>query len=94
MRMYLAWAALLIVQNFSFVIVSRSSSLLYHGIASIFSNGIWFASQFILMGNIAQAIQSANLTKCVLLVLFYTTFTLIGSLSSHWVAMKYLEKAK
>jgi hypothetical protein len=91
------WAALLIVQNFSFVLVSRarnSGSLGYHAIASVFSNGVWFASQFILIGTITDAIKNSSTGQAVKLGIFYTVFTLLGSISSHWFSMKYLEKGK
>jgi hypothetical protein len=65
---------------------------MYHAIASVFSNGIWFASQFIIIDNISKVIKNADLGLGIKLALFYTCFTMIGSLSSHWMAMKFFEK--
>jgi hypothetical protein len=56
---WLVWACLLLVQNASFTWVSRgrrnSSSLAYHGLASIFSNGIWFIALMFAVDKIADA---------------------------------------
>ncbi len=51
------WFILLIVQNAAFTLVSRarnSGSYSYHALAAVFSNGIWFASQFILIGMVVK----------------------------------------
>lgn len=91
---WMLWGILLLVQNFSFTIVSRarnSKSLAYHAIASVFSNSIWFASQFIIIDSISKVIKTADLVLGIKLGLFYTCFTMIGSLSSHWMAMKFWE---
>lgn len=45
----IGWGLLCIVQNAAFTMVSRarnSGSDLYHGVAAVFSNGIWFAAIF------------------------------------------------
>ena len=91
------WAVLLIGQNFSFTLVSRarnSGSLGYHALAAVFSNGVWFVSQFILIGSIVDAIKTADVGKAIALGVFYTVCTIVGSVSSHWFAMRYLEKGK
>jgi hypothetical protein len=94
---WLLWAVLLIVQNFSFTMVSRarnSGSILYHGIAAIFSNGVWFASMFIIVDSINHAIKDASLARALLLGLFYTACTVAGSLSSHYILMRWVEKGR
>ena len=94
---WILWAMLLIIQNFSFTLVSRarnSSSLGYHAIAALFSNGVWFLSQFILIASITDAIKNASISYAVMLGVFYTTFTIVGSVSSHWFSMRFLERGK
>jgi hypothetical protein len=91
------WAFLLIIQNASFTLVSRarnSKSLVYHAWASLFSNGIWFASQFILIDNIVQILKTSDLVLAVTTGTVYIGATMTGSLSMHYIAMHYLEKDK
>ena len=78
---------LVILQNASFTLVSRarnSNSLWYHTIASVLSNGIWLLV-------IRQVVL--NLDNWVLM-LTYLVGAVIGSISMHYVAMKYFEKKK
>jgi hypothetical protein len=89
------WALLLIVQNAAFTWVSRarnSGSLKYHALAAVFSNGIWFASQFILISMVVD--PTSTWQKNVGLGLVYIVSTVIGSVLMHWVSMKYLETGK
>lgn len=91
------WAIALIIQNFSFTLVSRarnSSSYLYHGLAAIGSNGVWFATNLFLVYNIITLVKNSDVMTAVWLGIFYTIFTVTGSLVSHWVCMKYFEKPK
>lgn len=86
------WGILLLLQNASFTWVSRarnSGSVMYNGVASIFSNGIWMVGQAIIVVNIAEA-----KTPLWQMVLFYTTLCTIGSMGSQWILMKYIEKGK
>ena len=78
---------LVILQNASFTLVSRarnSSSLLYHGLASVLSNGIWL----LVIKNVVS-----NFDKPVMMWT-YLAGSVIGSLAMHHVAMKYFEKKK
>lgn len=87
-----SWAVLLLLQNASFTWVSRarnSGSVVYNGVASIFSNGIWMVGQSIIIVNIAQA--KAPLLS---MVLFYALFCTIGSVISQWILIKYVETGK
>lgn len=86
---------MLIAQNFVFTLVSRarnSKSLAFHALASIPSNGVWVASQFILVGEAYKITQTQDIKKAILVGTFYTFFTMLGSISSHYVSMNYLEK--
>lgn len=76
---------LVILQNASFTLVSRarnSNSLIYHTIASVLSNGIWLLV-------IRQVVM--NLDNWILMIT-YLVGAVIGSISMHYIAMKYFEK--
>ena len=90
---WIVWALMLIAQNAAFTWVSRarnSGSLGYHALASVFSNGIYIVSMFF----IVDKLKSAGPGHIASVAVFYTTFTLIGSVAMHHVSMKYLEKGK
>lgn len=91
----LAWALLLVCQNASFTLVSRarnSRSLWYHGVASVFSNGIWFASQFILISIVIKELRS--IPEMLTTAAVYITSSVTGSVLMHYISMKFLEKGK
>lgn len=92
---YFLWWLLLVVQNAAFTWVSRarnSGSIRYHAVASFFSNGIWFASQLIL---ISMAVRpDMGWERLAALGAVYVSGTVAGSLLMHWVSMRYLEKGK
>lgn len=93
---WLIWGALLLAQNASFTWVSRarnSSSILYHGIASIFSNGIFFVNLMVNV-NMISSLGSADIWHKAAIVGFYTLFTVVGSVSMHHFLMKKVEKGK
>lgn len=89
------WFLLLVFQNAAFTWVSRarnSGSLSYHAVASIFSNGIFFVSQFFMISMVAD--HSMPLDRKVMLGVVYITATVLGSVLMHWFTMKYLEQGK
>jgi hypothetical protein len=90
-----AWFLLLVCQNAAFTWVGRarnSGSLGYHATASAFSNGIFFASQFILISMVTDS--SMPLDAKIGLGLVYISATVTGSVLMHWVSMKFLESGK
>jgi hypothetical protein len=91
------WAVILIMQNFAFTFVSRarsSGSIVRHAIASVFSNGIWFVSQIIIFTAMFQMMLGKyGLKMQVFTAVYYTVFTMIGSLTAHWFSLK-TEKGK
>lgn len=94
---WILWAASLLLQNASFTWVSRarnSGSVGYHAIAAVGSNGIWFLNQFIVIDFITKAIRSHDLWIALRAGIFYTIFTVIGSVSMHYLLLKYVEKGK
>ena len=87
MKEILILFVLVILQNASFTLVSRarnSNSLLYHGVAAVFSNGIWLLV-------IRHIILNPN---NVSLMITYVIAAVIGSIGMHYVAMRFFEKKK
>lgn len=75
-----------ILQNASFTLVSRarnSDSIIFHGLAAVLSNGIWF----IVVNQVVN--KGVNTTA---LGITYTVAAVIGSISMHYISMKYFEK--
>lgn len=75
-----------ILQNASFTLVSRarnSNSLLFHAIASVFSNGIWF----VVVRQVTK--QDPNTW---LLGIVYVAGTVTGSVMMHYLSMNFIEK--
>ena len=76
---------LVILQNASFTLVSRarnSNSISFHAVASVLSNGIWL----LVIKNVVQ-----NFDKPIMMIV-YIIGSVIGSVSMHYISMKYLEK--
>lgn len=94
MTTWILWGVLLMVQNAAFTWVSRarnSGSIPYHALASVFSNGVWILSMFIVIDKLREA---SGIGVIAATALFYTVFTVCGSVAMHWFSMKYLEKGK
>lgn len=92
---WIAWSLLLVVQNAAFTWVSRarnSGSLAYHAVAAVFSNGVWFASQFILIGVVFK--ELGDPLAIVGAGALYVASTVAGSVLMHFVSMRWLEKGK
>jgi uncharacterized membrane protein len=91
------WAIILVAQNASFTWVSRarnSGSVGYHAIAAVGSNGIWFASQVIVIQQIRDALQSHDSWRILFTGVFYVICTVVGSVSMHKFLMTQVEKGK
>lgn len=89
------WFLLLIVQNAAFTWVSRarnSGSYGYHAIAAVFSNGVWFVSQFILISMVVK--PGMPMSEAATLGIVYIAGTVIGSVLMHWLSINYLETGK
>ncbi len=94
---YVAWALLLILQNAAFTWVSRarnSGSFGYHALAAVASNGVWFASQFIMIDQMLKIIRSGSWAEAAAVGVFYATCTVIGSVGMHWISLRYLESGR
>ncbi len=76
---------LVIVQNASFTLVSRarnSNSIVFHGIASVLSNGIWL----LVIKKVTQSFDKPEL------MFTYLAGSVIGSLGMHYFSMHHIEK--
>lgn len=92
MMTWFIWAVMLIAQNGCGTWTSRarnSSSIPYHALASFFGNGVYFANLFIGVDKISTA---AGPWEIALTVAFYATFTMLGSIASHYLLMHHVEK--
>ena len=89
---WVIWALILLAQNFSFTYVSRarnSGSVSRHIKAAVFSNGIWFASQYIVFSKFMQYMSGAGgWPMLVFAGLFYTYHTITGSVLAHYHALR------
>lgn len=92
---WLAWGCLLFVQNASFTWVSRarnSSSIAYHAVAAVASNGVWFASQFILIGAVINELKTPG--QAIAGGLLYILATVSGSVAMHYASLRWLESGR
>lgn len=92
---WILWAALLLLQNASFTWVSRarnSSSLGYHAIASVFSNGVFIVNQFVIINKFVEVKKSGDMVAFSAVVVFYIVFTTTASVGMHHLLMKYFER--
>lgn len=94
---WVVWAIVLILQNFAFTFVSRarnSGSVSRHAVAAVMSNGIWFAAQLMAVSAFMQIITGKfGWGMAVFAALFYTAFTVSGSILAHFIALR-TEKGK
>lgn len=89
----IAWFFMLVLQNAAFTWVSRarnSGSYLYHGIAAVFSNGIFFAMQYVFISAVTRPEMSRD--DLLMMGFIYILATVTGSVLMHWIAVNYLEK--
>lgn len=89
---WLLWALMLMAQNACGTWTSRarnSSSIKYHAIASFFNNGVYFAN---LAVGVNKLTADGSFWNVAGILAFYATFTMIGSITSHWLLMHHVEK--
>lgn len=97
MGTWILWAAMLLLQNASFTLVSRarnSSSILFHAAAAVGSNGVFILTQLVALDKLMNVLKNPTPKSVSIIFLFYTFFTVLGSITMHHVSMKYLEKGK
>lgn len=79
--------SLVVLQNASFTLISRarnSKSILYHGIASVLSNGIWL----LVIRQVVIHLDQVDL------MITYLVASVLGSIGMHYIAMRFFEKSK
>lgn len=90
---WLTWAVLLILQQASHTASSRaknSKSLWYSGGTAVFSNGIWYGSQFFIVKNLVSALDDP--AQLFISIFFYITLTTAGTVSAHWYLLRFERK--
>ena len=96
-QIWLIWAVNLLAQNFMFTFVSRarnSGSLKRHVIAAVGSNGVWILQLQIMLGPMMDYLNGKHgLLAQVGVGVFYTVFTVAGSVFAHYWALR-TEKGK
>lgn len=89
---WLLWSVALIWQNYAFTRVSRarnSGSLKAHAVAALQSNGVWFLqSLFVYSAFMNILTGKAGIVKAIGAALYYTVFTMAGSIYAHYVSLK------
>lgn len=94
---YLEWSLLLAVQQFSFVVVSRarnSDNLWYGGIASVFSNGIWFLQYLLLTDGVMKVLKDSDWTTATKMGILYVTVNAVFAVIAQKVCMRWFEGKK
>lgn len=85
------WGFLILIQNMAFVANSRarnSSSLHYHAITNLCSNGIWIISQFFLIDKVSLALKTNDYGLSAVIFGVYVVLNLIGGLTAHHYLLK------
>ncbi len=89
---WLTWAIFLVWQNYAFTYVSRarnSASLKSHCLAALQSNGVWFLQTLFVFGAFKSILDGKfgyGMTAAA--VLYYTAFTMVGSIWAHYRRLK------
>ncbi len=89
------WFLILIAQNAAFTWVSRarnSGSIWYHALAAVFSNGIWFVSQLIMIATVID--KNMTTDRAIQVGAVYIAGTVIGSVLMHFISMRFLESGR
>lgn len=89
---WLVWALFLVWQNYAFTFVSRarnSGSLKRHMIAALQSNGVWFVQTLFVFTAFKAIIEGRyGWGMALFAALYYTAFTMTGSIYAHYRALK------
>jgi hypothetical protein len=72
----------------------NSGSLRYHAVAAVFSNGVWFASQFFVVAVLSEVIAAKDVGLGLATALFYLLLTTVSSVGMHYFLMNKVEKGK
>lgn len=95
MTRWIIWAFVLMAQAGSSTWASRarnSQSVAYHGVAAIFSHGVWFVSNCFLVESLVGIAARGDLWDIAVLGTFYTFFCTIGSMLAHHITAAFFER--
>lgn len=95
MTRWLLWSAVLILTNGSGTLASRARntpSIGYHALAALLSHGTFFVSNLIGIDVLVEVIKNHDARLACMGFVVYAGASTSGSIVSHWVAMRFLEK--
>lgn len=95
MLQFLSWMLTLVVQNMSFTWVSRarnSGSDLYHGIAAVFSNGVWFLAFYTTFDYLDKIHETGSVSLGLLVAAAYISSTVTGSVFGGKLVRRFFER--
>jgi len=95
MTRWIIWALVLMAQAGSGTWASRarnSQSVAYHGVAAIFSHGVWFVSNALLVDSLINIARRGNALELAGLGVFYTFFCTVGSMLAHHITAQFFEQ--
>ena len=95
MTKFAIWAVILMLQSVSSTWASRArntGSIGYHGIAAVFSHGVWFISNVLLIDTVTSQARGGAWGTVAAIGIFYTTFCVAGGVLAHWASVRWLEK--
>jgi hypothetical protein len=90
------WGAMLFAQQFTFLFSTRaksSGSIRYSALAGIGSHGTWFFAQVLFVRTVLDY-ADASFVAQLGVALFYMAFTIMGTVSAQWIALKWAERGK
>lgn len=94
---WIVWALILLMQAGSSTWASRArngGSIRYHGVAAIFSHGVWFVSNVFMLDTVTAQARGGQWAAVIGTGLFYTAFCVLGSILAHWVSASFLERGR
>lgn len=95
MGRWIIWSVLLLATSGTSTLASRARntpSYGYHFLASMGSHGTFFLAQLIGIDLIVEIIQTQSWSLALTGFLVYAGASTFGSVTSHWMAMRFFEK--
>ena len=92
---WLIWGFLLVANNAAGTMTSRarnSASYGYHGFAAMLNHACWYLVNFIFVGVAVDIGRNYDWQQALLVWLFYTFCSSVGSITMHYISINYLEK--
>jgi len=95
MTRWILWGVLLMLTNGMSTLVSRARntpSYAYHGICSTLNHGTWFITNVLFIGVAIDIGALTDWQAAGFAWVFYTVCSTVGSVTVHYVSIKYFEK--